>query len=80
MPKTKKEKPKRISVGILKGLIDRVDVLVGPEAIWPNRQQFVECAIREKLDELTRLTIGFETLEKQRAAQSQQHQHKANTH
>ena len=80
MPATKKGKPKRVSVLILKGLIDRVDELVGPDSMWSNRQQFVECALREKIDETVRLKVGLETFEKLHAAQNQHNRHKADTH
>lgn len=60
MPRTKKDSPPRISIGIPKRMIDEVDRIVENHKEFNyNRQQFIESAIREKIMRLKLLEAGL---------------------
>jgi len=56
MPKTERKPPSRTSVGLPDPMISEVDRIVGenPELNY-TRQQFVESAIREKIERIRSL-------------------------
>jgi len=53
MPKTKKQEVKRLNVRLPKPMVDEIDRIM---KVFPefncNRQQFVESAVREKIEKL----------------------------
>jgi len=57
MPRTKREAVSRKNVRIPKPLMDEVDGIVREGGLYINRQQFIESAIREKVE---RFKIGGE--------------------
>jgi len=58
MPKTKKKSVPRIGVRIPKPMIDEVDKIVETySALYPNRQQFVEIAIRQKIEKINEIEV-----------------------
>lgn len=50
MPRTKREVVSRKNVRIPKPLVDEVDGIVERRGLYVNRQQFIESAIREKVE------------------------------
>ena len=54
MPKTVKDE--RVPVGLPKKLMDAIKILIEKyPALFPNRQQFVERAVREKIEQILEL-------------------------
>ena len=68
MPRTKSKVVERKNVRIPKPLIDEVDRVVREYGLYVNRQQFVESAIREKVErfKLLRENVGDEITRFQR--------------
>jgi len=58
MPKTKKKSVPRIPIRIPKPMMDVVDKIVATyPALYPNRQQFVEIAIRQKIEKINEIEV-----------------------
>jgi len=56
MPKTKKKPVPRIGIRIPKPMIKEVDKIVATyPGLYPNRQQFVEAAIRQKIEKINEI-------------------------
>lgn len=55
MPKTIAPKEVRISVQIPGAMVSKVDEIVRDYPIYGNRQQFVEAAVREKIEKVLML-------------------------
>lgn len=62
MPKTKKRKIERVNVRLPKPMVDEIDRIMKafPEFNY-NRQQFVESAIREKIEKIKVIEAGFKS-------------------
>ncbi len=52
MPKTKRDVVLRKNIRIPTPLINKVDKIVRDYGLYPNRQQFIESAIREKVERI----------------------------
>ena len=53
LPKTKqKKKPERVNIRIPTRMIEEVQQIVDTTGLYQNRQQFVEAAIREKIEKI----------------------------
>jgi len=50
MPKTKRKAVPRVTIRIAKSIVDEADRIVRESGLYFNRQQFVESAIREKVE------------------------------
>lgn len=60
MPKVKSKTEKRINIRLPKPLIEEVERIVKKFPMYGNRQQFVEAAIREKLEKVMKLEASFQ--------------------
>lgn len=59
MPKTKAKPKNRVNIRLPKPMLDEVDRITIKFPMYGSRQQFVESAIREKLEKVLRLEVGL---------------------
>ncbi len=59
MPKSKTFRTERTQMRLPKAMAEEVDRIVEKFPIYNNRQQFVETAIREKLEKVYRIEAGL---------------------
>jgi metal-responsive CopG/Arc/MetJ family transcriptional regulator len=59
VPKTKAKTKNRVNIRLPKPMLDEVDRITTKIPMYGSRQQFVESAIREKLEKVLRLEVGL---------------------